>query len=68
MPSACETDITGVVSMYALQLASGRPSALVYMVSRLDAYRGNELQNEFSGTAVDARAITERLVVGALGC
>ena len=24
MPSACEVDITGVVSMYALQLASGR--------------------------------------------
>jgi L-fucose isomerase-like protein len=29
MPSACETDVTGVVSMYALQLASGFPSALV---------------------------------------
>jgi L-fucose isomerase-like protein len=29
MPSACEVDITGVASMYALQLASGRPSALV---------------------------------------
>jgi len=29
MPSACETDITGVASMYALQLASGTPSALV---------------------------------------
>jgi L-fucose isomerase-like protein len=29
MPSACETDITGVVSMYALQLASNFPSALV---------------------------------------
>lgn len=29
MPSACETDITGVASMYALQLASGAPSALV---------------------------------------
>src|SRR6185312_5996995 len=29
MPSACETDIAGVVSMYALQLASGRPAALV---------------------------------------
>jgi L-fucose isomerase-like protein len=29
MPSACEVDITGVVSMYAQQLASGRPSALV---------------------------------------
>ena len=28
-PSACETDITGVVSMYALQLASKSPSALV---------------------------------------
>jgi L-fucose isomerase-like protein len=29
MPSACEVDITGVASMYALQLASGEPSALV---------------------------------------
>ena len=29
MPSACEVDITGVVTMYALQLASGSPSALV---------------------------------------
>ena len=29
MPTACEVDITGVVSMYALQLASGTPSALV---------------------------------------
>ena len=29
MPSACEVDITGAVSMYALQLASGKPSALV---------------------------------------
>jgi L-fucose isomerase-like protein len=28
IPSACETDIAGVVSMYALQLASGTPSAL----------------------------------------
>lgn len=29
MPSACEVDITGVASMYALQLASGKPAALV---------------------------------------
>jgi len=29
MPSACETDITGVVGMYAMQLASGTPSALL---------------------------------------
>jgi L-fucose isomerase-like protein len=29
MPSACETDITGVIGMYAMTLASGRPSALV---------------------------------------
>jgi len=29
MPSACEVDVTGVVGMYALQLASGSPSALV---------------------------------------
>ncbi|MBN1304937.1 MAG: L-fucose/L-arabinose isomerase family protein [Anaerolineales bacterium] len=29
LPSACEVDITGVVSMYALQLASGFPGALV---------------------------------------
>jgi L-fucose isomerase-like protein len=29
MPSACEVDVTGAVSMYALELASGKPSALV---------------------------------------
>ena len=29
LPSACEVDIAGVVAMYALQLASGQPSALV---------------------------------------
>ncbi len=29
MPSACEVDITGAVAMYALQLASGTPGALV---------------------------------------
>jgi L-fucose isomerase-like protein len=29
MPSACEVDVTGVLSMYALQLASQKPGALV---------------------------------------
>jgi L-fucose isomerase-like protein len=29
IPSACEVDIPGVVGMYALQLATGKPSALV---------------------------------------
>ncbi len=29
MPSACETDIAGVTGMYALALASGKPSAIV---------------------------------------
>ncbi len=29
MPSACEVDITGVASMYALQLATNQPAALV---------------------------------------
>jgi L-fucose isomerase-like protein len=29
LPSACEVDITGVASMYALQLASATPSALI---------------------------------------
>ncbi len=28
IPSACEVDVMGALSMYALQLASGRPSAL----------------------------------------
>lgn len=28
-PSACETDVTGVISMYAMSLASCRPSALL---------------------------------------
>jgi L-fucose isomerase-like protein len=29
MPSACEVDVTGVTSMYALTLATGQPAALV---------------------------------------
>lgn len=29
MPSACETDVAGVVGMYALAMASGKPSAIV---------------------------------------
>ena len=29
IPSACEVDVTGTLSMYAMQLASGSPSALV---------------------------------------
>ena len=29
MPSACEVDVTGVLTMYAMQLASNSPSALV---------------------------------------
>ncbi len=29
VPAACETDVMGAVSMYALQLASGTPSALL---------------------------------------
>jgi len=29
MPSACEVDVTGVLTMYAMQLAAGSPAALV---------------------------------------
>jgi len=29
MPAACETDVAGVIGMYALVLASGQPSAIV---------------------------------------
>lgn len=29
LPSACEVDVAGAISMYALQLASGTPSAIV---------------------------------------
>ena len=29
LPSACETDMTGMIGMYALQLAAGDPSAIV---------------------------------------
>jgi len=29
IPSACEADITGLIGMYAMALASGRPSALL---------------------------------------
>jgi L-fucose isomerase-like protein len=37
IPAACEVDVTGVVAMYALQLASGRPSALVDWNNNYDA-------------------------------
>ena len=29
LPSACEVDVTGTLTMYAMQLASNSPSALV---------------------------------------
>jgi len=29
LPSACEVDVTGAIAMYVLQLASGKPSAIV---------------------------------------
>jgi L-fucose isomerase-like protein len=29
MPSACEVDVTGVLTMYAMQLAAGSPAAIV---------------------------------------
>ncbi len=29
IPSACETDVTGLIGMYAMMLASGKPSAIV---------------------------------------
>ena len=29
MPSACETDMIGMIGMYVLQLAAGEPSAIV---------------------------------------
>ena len=29
MPSACEVDITGALGMFILQLASGKPSAIL---------------------------------------
>lgn len=38
MPSACETDITGLASMYALQLASEQPAAIV----DLNNHRGDD--------------------------
>ena len=39
LPSACEVDVAGVVSMYALQLASGKPSALVDWNNNYGSYR-----------------------------
>jgi len=39
IPSACEVDVTGTLSMYAMQLASGSPSALV-------DWNNNYAQNE----------------------
>ncbi|MBN1347801.1 L-fucose/L-arabinose isomerase family protein [candidate division KSB1 bacterium] len=40
LPSACEVDVTGALAMYALQLASGVPSALVDWNNNY----GNELE------------------------
>src|SRR5699024_10674750 len=39
LPSACEVDVTGTLTMYAMQLASGSPSALVDWNNN---YAGNE--------------------------
>ena len=45
-PSACEVDIAGVVAMYALQLASGQPSALV------------DWNNNYAGNPISASCFT----------
>jgi L-fucose isomerase-like protein len=37
MPSACEVDITGALTMYAMQLASSTPSALVDWNNNFDS-------------------------------
>jgi len=44
MPSACEVDVIGAVSMYALALASGQPSALLDVARRLMAIEAGVLR------------------------
>ncbi|MGQ9778511.1 MAG: L-fucose/L-arabinose isomerase family protein [Bacillota bacterium] len=71
-PSACETDITGLVGMYALTLASGRPSALLDWNNNYGEdpdkgilfHCGNLPQDLFGGEAVmDYQAI----IAGSVG-
>ncbi|HUW42395.1 MAG TPA: fucose isomerase [Rectinemataceae bacterium] len=59
-PSACEVDITGAVSMYALDLASGSPAALLdwnnNYADRPDTVVGTHCSNfpkSFMGTPVE---------------
>jgi L-fucose isomerase-like protein len=71
-PSACETDITGLIGMYAMVLASGKPSALLDWNNNY----GNELdkgvvfhcsnlpQHLFGGKAV---MDYQEIIAGAVG-
>ena len=60
VPSGCEVDITGVISMYALQLASGKPSALVDWNNNY-AMEGGQVR------AVPLRQLGQELLCGEAG-
>jgi L-fucose isomerase-like protein len=65
VPSACETDITGAIGMYAMALASGQPSALADWNNNYgeDPDKGvifhcsNLPQDVFSGMSMDYQEI-----------
>jgi len=58
LPSACEVDVTGVASMYALQLASGKPSALVDWNNN---YANDRTSASYFTAATGPKASLERL-------
>ncbi len=72
MPSACETDIAGLVGMYAMVLASGKPSALLDWNNNYgtDPNKGvvfhcsNLPQDVFGG---EARMDYQEIIAGSVG-
>ena len=71
MPSACETDITGAIGMYAMALASGRPSALADWNNNYgtDPDKGVvfHCSNLPQGILVDANMDYQEIIAGTVG-
>jgi L-fucose isomerase-like protein len=65
LPSACEVDIAGAVSMYALMLASGNPSALLDWNNNFGEDR-NQCVCTHCGNCAQ-RFVQNKLEVGSLG-
>lgn len=71
MPSACETDIAGVVGMYVLQQASGRPSAIVDWNNNVDDAPDKAVifhcSNLPAAVFEDARMDFQEIIAGTVG-